>query len=362
MDKKRLLSIDALRGFDMLFIMGFAGLLVAICQLFPDGDSCWLARQMSHVDWDGLRHHDTIFPLFLFISGMTFPFSAEKRQLGGATKGQLFLQALRRGLVLVALGLVYNKFFDLKLATLRFPSVLARIGLAWMFAAWLFLAFRWKTRAVIAAVILVGYQFLLLIPAPDAAGAGPLTYEGNIVGYIDRLIMPEHLLSKGKFDPEGLLSTLPAIVTAMLGQFTGEFVRSSQRNKTGKMLLAAAVLLAVGLVWSLWFPINKKLWTSTFVLVVGAYSVAMYALFYWIIDVKGWKKWTFFFEVIGLNSITIYMAQRIIPFSSVNKFFLGGLAGLCPEPVGKVILTAGYVTVCWLFLLFLYRKKVFLKV
>ena len=362
MDKKRLLSIDALRGFDMLFIMGFAGLLVAICQLFPDGDSCWLARQMSHVDWDGLRHHDTIFPLFLFISGMTFPFSAEKRQLGGATKGQLFLQALRRGLVLVALGLVYNKFFDLKLATLRFPSVLARIGLAWMFAAWLFLAFRWKTRAVIAAVILVGYQLLLLIPAPDAAGAGPLTYEGNIVGYIDRLIMPEHLLSKGKFDPEGLLSTLPAIVTAMLGQFTGEFVRSSQRNKTGKMLLAAAVLLAVGLVWSLWFPINKKLWTSTFVLVVGAYSVAMYALFYWIIDVKGWKKWTFFFEVIGLNSITIYMAQRIIPFSSVNKFFLGGLAGICPEPVGKVILAAGYVAVCWLFLLFLYRKKVFLKV
>ncbi len=362
MDKKRLLSIDALRGFDMLFIMGFAGLLVAICQLFPDGNSCWLARQMSHVDWDGLRHHDTIFPLFLFISGMTFPFSAEKRQLGGATKGQLFLQALRRGLVLVALGLVYNKFFDLKLATLRFPSVLARIGLAWMFAAWLFLAFRWKTRAVIAAVILVGYQLLLLIPAPDAAGAGPLTYEGNIVGYIDRLIMPEHLLSKGKFDPEGLLSTLPAIVMAMLGQFTGEFVRSSQRNKTGKMLLAAAVLLAVGLVWSLWFPINKKLWTSTFVLVVGAYSVAMYALFYWIIDVKGWKKWTFFFEVIGLNSITIYMAQRIIPFSSVNKFFLGGLAGLCPEPVGKVILAAGYVAVCWLFLLFLYRKKVFLKV
>ena len=362
MDTKRLLSIDALRGFDMLFIMGFAGLLVAICQLFPDGDSCWLARQMGHVDWNGLRHHDTIFPLFLFISGMTFPFSAEKRQLGGATKGQLFLQALRRGLVLVALGLVYNKFFDLKLATLRFPSVLARIGLAWMFAAWLFLAFRWKTRAVIAAVILVGYQLLLLIPAPDAAGAGPLTYEGNIVGYIDRLIMPEHLLSKGKFDPEGLLSTLPAIVTAMLGQFTGEFVRSSQRNKTGKMLLAAAVLLAVGLVWSLWFPINKKLWTSTFVLVVGAYSVAMYAIFYWIIDVKGWKKWTFFFEVIGLNSITIYMAQRIIPFSSVNKFFLGGLAGLCPEPVGKVILAAGYVTVCWLFLLFLYRKKVFLKV
>lgn len=362
MNQKRLLSIDTLRGFDMLFIMGFAGLLVAICQLFPNGDSSWLARQMGHVDWNGLRHHDTIFPLFLFISGMTFPFSADKRRLGGASNKDLFLLALKRGLILVALGLVYNKFFDLKLATLRFPSVLARIGLAWMLAAWLFLAFGWKTRAFIAAGILIGYQLLMLIPAPDAAGAGPLTYEGNLVGYIDRIIMPDHLLSKGQFDPEGLLSTLPAVVTAMLGQFTGEFVRSDRKNKTGKMLLAAAALLAVGLVWSLWFPINKKLWTSTFVLVVGAYSIAMYALFYWLIDVKGWKKWTFFFEVIGMNSITIYLAQRIIPFSSVNKFFLGGLAGLCPEPVGKVILAAGYVAVCWLFLLFLYRKKVFLKV
>ena len=128
------------------------------------------------------------------------------------------------------------------------------------------------------------------------------------------------------------------------------------------MLVAAAVMLVIGLVWSLWFPINKKLWTSSFVLVVGAYSLALFAVFYWLIDVKGWKKWAFFFEVIGLNSITIYMLQRILPFSQVNRFFLGGVAELCPEPVGKVLLALGYLALSWLLLLFLYRKKVFLKV
>lgn len=364
MDKKssRLLSIDVLRGFDMLFIMGFASLLTKICLLFPGGADCWLATQMSHVEWDGLAHHDTIFPLFLFISGMTFPFSLGKRRASGASDGKMFLTTLRRGLILVLLGLVYNKLFQLDFANLRFPSVLARIGLAWMFAAWIFMVCGRKARIIIAAAILVGYYLLLLIPAPDAAGAGSLTLEGNIVGYVDRMIMPNHLLDKGLFDPEGLLSTLPAIVTAMLGQFTGEFVKSSAKRKTLKMFIAAAVLLVAGLVWSPWFPINKKLWSSTFVLVVGAYSVALFALFHWLIDVKGWTGWTKFFSVIGMNSITIYMAQRILPFSSVNRFFLDGVAGLCPEPVGNVILAVGYVALCWLFLYFLYKKNVFLKI
>jgi len=125
---------------------------------------------------------------------------------------------------------------------------------------------------------------------------------------------------------------------------------------------AAAAMLALGLLWSLVFPINKMLWSSSFVLVVGAYSLGMLALFYYIIDVRGWQKWTLFFRVIGLNSITIYMAQRIISFSSINRFFLGGLAGLVPEAWGTLILSIGYVAVCWLFLYFLYRKNIFLKI
>ena len=364
----RLLSLDTFRGFDMMFIMGFAALVKAICLLFPGGEGSWLFQQMTHCAWDGLRQHDTIFPTFLFIAGISFPFSYASQLARGATKGQVYAKIFRRALILVLLGLVYSGLFELKFSTLRFPSVLARIGLAWMVAAILQINFKPRTRAVIAVVLLVGYWLLLkYIPAPDAPGADPFSREGNLVGYIDRILMPNHLYQKGLFDPEGLLSLMPAVVTAMLGMFTGEFVRLSEdkvsgSRKTVYMLLAALVMLGIGLLWSLVFPINKALWSSTFVLVVGAYSLGLFAIFYYLIDVKGWKKGTKFFEVIGLNSIAIYMAQRILPFGSVNKFFLNGLAGLCPEPVGKVILAVGYFALCWLFLWFLYRKNIFLKV
>jgi predicted acyltransferase len=365
---KRLLSLDTLRGFDMMFIMGFATIIAALCRLFPGGDQSWLCLQMSHVAWDGLRHHDTIFPLFLFIAGISFPFSYAKQLSKGASRGQVYAKIFKRGFVLVLLGFIYSGLFDLKFSTLRFYSVLARIGLAWMFAAMFFIHFSPRTRVVIAAFLLLGYWLLLrFVPAPDAPGSGPFSLEGNLVGYIDRTLWPNHLYQKGLFDPEGLLSLVPAIVTAMLGMFTGEFVRIDETKISGSrkslyMFLASVVMLGLGLLWSLDFPINKALWSSSFVLVVGAYSLAMFALFYYIIDVRGWTGWTKFFEVIGLNSITIYMAQRIIPFSSINKFFLGGLSHLCPEPWGKLILAIGYFTLCWLFLWFLYKKKVFLKV
>ena len=175
--------------------------------------------------------------------------------------------------------------------------------------------------------------------------------------------MPNHLLYSSGFDPEGLLSTLPAIVTAMLGQFAGEFVREGQaKHKTLWLFAGAAVLVGVGIIWNQWFPVNKKLWTSSFVLVVAAYSLAMFALFYYLIDVRGWKKWAFPLEVIGLNSITIYMVQRILSIASVNRFFLGGVAGMVSEPVASVIFATGYVLLSWLLLYFLYRKKVFLKI
>ena len=352
MENGRLKSLDALRGFDMLLIMGFGWMLYDICCLWPGGGHFWLARQVEHAAWNGLTLFDTIFPLFLFISGMTFPFSKRK------TVGKVLVRAL----IMVALGIVYNGFFELNFGTMRFYSVLGRIGVAWALAALLYMALpSWKPRAIIAAVILVGYNLLLLIGAPDRPCTDPLSLEGNLVGYVDRCLMPGHLYFDG-FDPEGLLSTLPAVVTAMLGQFAGEFVRSARPRKTLSMLGAAAVLLGLGLIWSLWLPVNKSLWTSSFVLVVAAYSLAMFALFYYLIDVRGWKKWAFPLEVIGLNSITIYMFQRIVSIQSASQFLLGGLAGHVPAQLGQVILGAGYLLLSWLLLLFLYRKKVFLKI
>ena len=267
---QRLLSLDALRGFDMLFIMGFAGLVTALCKLCPGEFSDWMTAQMGHADWNGFFHHDTIFPLFLFIAGISFPFSLAKQREKGMSERSIYLKVIRRGLTLVALGFVYSGLFKLDFATLRLPSVLGRIGLAWMFAALLFVNFNVRTRAVIAAAILLGYGLLLqFVAAPDAGGAGPLTLEGNIVGYVDRIVMPSHLLGGRGFDPEGLLSTLPAIVTAMLGMFTGEFVRRqdlSGGRKASWMIAAAVALLVAGLAFNGVVPVNKTLWSSTFVL------------------------------------------------------------------------------------------------
>lgn len=363
--RHRLDSLDALRGFDMFFIMGGAPLIMFICAAIGCPD-CWVARTMEHVQWHGLAHHDTIFPLFLFIAGISFPFSyARQKEMGMSSKAS-HTKIFKRAAILIILGIIYNGALG-NFNNIRIASVLGRIGFAWMVAAILFINFKRNTRIIIAAGILIGYWLLMrFIPAPDFATADPYSMEGNLAGFIDRKLLPGSMYY-GFFDPEGLMGAIPAIVTAMLGMFTGEFVRIpeeriSGRKKTAYMLAATVAMLAAGLIWSLDFPINKSLWSSSFVLVVGAYSLGMFAAFYYIIDVKGWKKWAFFFKVIGLNSITIYMVQRFINFDHVSRFFLGGIAGICPEGWGNVIIYAGYVAGCWLFLYFLYRKKIFLKI
>ena len=365
---ERLLSLDALRGFDMLFIMGFAALVASLCTLWPNAFTDALALQMGHASWNGLTHHDTIFPLFLFIAGVSFPFSLAKQRAARLGEGSILRRVIRRGLTLVVLGMVYNGLFRFDFASLRVASVLGRIGLAWMFAALLYMYCGVRTRAITAGAILVGYSLLLcLVAAPDApVGADPLSFEGNLAGWFDRRWLPGSLYY-GTFDPEGLLSTLPAIATALFGMFTGEYLRREQAGLSGGtkalyMALAAAAITLVGLGWSCVMPINKMLWSSSFTCVVTGYSLGMFALFYYLIDVRGWKRWTLFFRVIGLNSITIYLAQRIIPFGRISDFFLGGIASKCPETAAAVLDNAGYVAVCWLFLYFLYKKNTFLKV
>lgn len=369
----RLQSLDALRGFDMLFIAGLAALIVNICNLWPDSSVAqWFAVQMDHVEWNGLRHHDTIFPLFLFLAGMSFPFSMEKSLSKGLSRSQIAWKAVRRGLTLVFLGMVYNGFFNLEFSSLRCASVLGRIGLAWMFAALLFLRFKPRTLGILVAVILVGYWLLMwLVPGGD----DPFSWQNNLVGVVDRKLLPGLLLygnpelgmDNGWFDPEGLLSTIPAIGTALLGMLTAVFVRQPDTKFSGSrkalwMFLAGVAFTLLGCLWNLVFPINKMLWSSSFVCVLAGYSLILFALFYWLIDVKGWRKWAFPLRVVGMNSITIYLAQRIVPFHRISDFFFGGFASLCGGPWEGIISCAAYLLVSWLFLWFLYKKKVFLKV
>ena len=363
----RLCSLDALRGFDMLFIMGGAALLAALAEWFPCSFTQAVAEQMEHVEWHGLRHHDTIFPLFLFIAGISFPFSLAKQRGQGKSEWAIHRKVIYRGLMLVFLGVVYNGLLDFNFENLRYASVLGRIGLAWMFAALIFIHTGWKTRVGITAVLLVGYWLVAgFIPAPDGGGEDIFSAQGSIVGYVDRILLPGRIYY-GNIDPEGILSVIPAIGTALLGMFTGEFVKEKRTKDNGSrlvlwMILAGIVLLVIGLLWNEVFPINKKMWTSSFVMVVGAYSVLMFALFYYIIDVLNWRKWTLFFTVIGMNSITIYLAQKFIKFSYTSEKLFGGLVKLMPENSQAFFTQVAYIAVCWLFLYFLYKKRVFLKV
>ena len=363
----RLQSLDALRGFDMLFIMGGAGLIAGLAQWFPCSFTQALADQMNHVDWHGLSHHDTIFPLFLFIAGISFPFSLAKQRANGKSEADIYKKIIKRGLILVLLGCIYNGLLYFNFAEQRYASVLARIGLAWMFGALIFVNTNWKTRAWITAALLIGYWLVAgFIPAPDGGGADIFSARGSFVGYVDRILLPGKVLY-GDIDPEGILSIFPSIGTALLGMFTGEWVKYKKEGLTENkkvlyMVIAGITMLAVGLFWSLVFPINKKMWTSTFVLVVGAYSVLMFALFYYIIDVKNHRGWILFFTVIGLNSITIYLAQQFINFRFTTDKIFGGLVHLFPENAQAFFSSAAYITVCWLFLYFLYKKKIFLKV
>lgn len=367
MKEGRLKSLDALRGFDMLFICGLSELIVKICALCgsPKG---WLATQMRHVSWDGFAHHDTIFPLFLFIAGVTFPFSLAKQRADGRSTTAIWLKTLRRGAVLVLLGMIYNGLLKFDFEHVRIFSVLGRIGLAWMLAAWIWMFFGMRSRVVWTVAILLGAGALsAYCVAPDFPDAAAFSMKGNIACWFDRTFFPKHIYSK-LYDPEGLLSTIPAVATALLGMFAGAFIRWEREGLTGNKktmcLFASAVVLGVvAFSWGHVLPINKSLWSSTFVLAAGSYSAAMLALFYWITDVKGWKRGMFFFEVVGLNSITIYMAKKLIDFNYANKFLFGGLASLFSDKaVSEVVLAVGYIAVVWLFLYFLHRQKVYLKV
>jgi len=375
---RRLVSLDVLRGFDMLFIMGLAALVVKLCAAFGFGGDFWLVRQMRHPEWLGITQHDTIFPLFIFIAGASFPFSFAKQVEKGASRWSVVLRVLRRMVVMILLGMVYERFFASSAKPFRYGSVLARIGIAGGISAILFVFLSVRARVATAAAILLGYWALnLFVTAPDHPGAMPFTPEGNIAVYLDRtLLAPWSALHPGTaklpFDNQGLLSTFPAVVTAMLGTFTGEFVRSTRGRLSGDrqaawLLAAAAVLAAAGcaVAWCFGkfsFPFSKVLWSPSFTLAVGAYSVALFAVFYWLIDVRGCWKRTLFLRVIGLNAITIYLAQPLLGLSTLADALFGRFAGFFPPAWKAVVLGVAYILVCWSFLYVMYRKKIFLKV
>ncbi len=362
----RLASLDALRGFDMFWIIGGDALVVSWANLTQWRTANWAAGQMEHVAWDGFHLYDLIFPLFVFLSGVAMPFSLSRRVERGDNRQALVLHAVKRGLILVALGVIYNNgLFQMGLGEMRYPSVLGRIGLAYTGAAVivLFTGVKGQVRSLVG--LLVGYWLALrFIPVPGGIGAGHLTQEGSLAGWVDRALVPGQLFL-GDHDPEGLLSTLPAIASALAGALCGHLLRRpdwSPERKTLALLGAGAASVAAGAAWHPWFPVNKNLWTSSFVLVTAGLSILLLAVFYYLIDGRGWKRWAFPLQVIGANSILIYLAGRLIDFGRPVDFFLGGLLRNLSEDAGAVVFWIGFIVVEWVFLLVLYRRRIFLKV
>lgn len=359
----RLVSLDALRGFDMFWIIGGEGIVLAGAKLTGWAWLVWFAGQLEHPEWHGFALYDLIFPLFLFIAGVAMPFSFDKRLERGDTKGELARHAIVRGLVLVLLGMIYNGLLEFDWANMRYPSVLGRIGLAYLFAALIVLNAGVRGQLLWFAGLLVGYWALLkFVPVPEF-GAGDLSPGHTLTDFIDRSLVPGKLY-RGDRDPEGLLGVVPAIGTALAGAMTGRLLKSEKYGgyaKTAIMVVAGLVCLALAQLWSLNFPINKNLWTSSFVHHCAGLSLLLLALFYLVIDVWRLRGWTLLFVVIGSNSIFIYLAERFIDFEYTTRFFFGG--ALQHAGVYQPLLWAmAIVLVKWLLLFLLYRKRIFLRV
>ncbi len=385
----RLLSLDALRGFDMFWIVsgegiihGFANAVKQTHSLQQDAVSWQMqvtdelgffeklsvhaSNQLHHTVWNGFTFYDLIFPLFIFIAGVSMPFSYSKQLSAGAdAKKKIYRSLIKRTILLLLLGMIVNGLLQWKgYEETRFASVLGRIALSCFFAALIYLnsSFRW--RIVWFAGLLLGYWLMMeFIPVPGF-GAGVLTPEGNFAAYIDQLLLPGKM-HRPTYDPEGILSTIPAIGTALLGIFTGEFLRLqqySQQKKTLYILLAGILFVVVGWLWNFLFPINKDMWTSSFVLFTGGLSLLLLALFYFIIDVKGFKTWSMPFVWLGCNSILIYMAAHgVVNFMSTSEFLFGGTLQLVDTKWQEAFLWIGVALIQFAGLYLLYKRKWFLK-
>lgn len=365
--KERLLSLDALRGFDMFWIAGGAGIFVSLAKITDSSVLDWIAAQTEHAQWNGFTFFDLIFPLFLFIAGVSFPFSLAGRKAKGHSKRLIYRHVFQRGIILVLLGIVYNGFFTTDFADMRFASVLARIGLGWMFGALIVMNAKITWQAIwCLGLLLIYYALMMLVPVPGY-GAGVLTVDGSLAAYIDQALVPGRLYL-GTHDPEGLFSTIPAVSTALLGMLTGQLLKQknikfTMYRKFIIMLGSGIVLILLALLWNLSFPINKNLWTSSFVFLTGGISLILLSVFYLILDIWKIRFWAFPFVIIGLNPITIYLAQAgMINFSSTSNYFFSHFFESVSSRYYPFWMACSFFLVSWLFLYFLYKKNIFLKV
>ena len=364
----RLMSIDALRGFTMFWIVGADELVEALENIHDKGFLRNLARQLRHKSWEGFSFYDLIFPLFLFIVGISIALSLP-RHLARHGRAKTIRHILVRAAILFAFGVFYNGGMRKPLEDIRYAGVLQRIALCYAAASGLFLLLRARGIAVAVTVILLGYWALLaLAPVP---GYGPPTLDQgtNLVDWLDLHYLPGSLFQPDH-DPEGILSTVPSVATCLLGVLVGLFLSNPAfdlRERLRDLAIAGAALVGLGFLWHLRFPIIKELWTSSFVLVSGGYSCLLLALFAWLIDVRGRQRWAQPFVWLGLNSIFIYLVTNVVHFHRIAERLVGGdVDDFFDEHLidGAGSLVAALLTLSMVVGLayWMHRRKIYLKV
>jgi len=369
--ENRLVSLDVFRGITI------AGMIL----VNNPGDWSSIYPPLQHAAWHGLTPTDLVFPFFLFIVGVAIALALGKRAAEDA-KRAVYLKILRRSALIFLIGLFLNGFPYFELGTLRIPGVLQRIAVCYLIASIIFLHASWKKQTLIAiALLLVYWLMMTLVPVPGCTVTTISDKACNLSAYIDRAVLGvNHIWSLGKvYDPEGILSTLPAVATTISGVLTGTWLRSERGRpeKVAGLMVAGSFLLAIGWVWLFWFPLNKSLWTSSYVVYTSGIALCFLGCCMWLIDLKGYKMWAKPFVVFGTNALALYIgAELLAKLLDAISFSDGGSGRIALKtmifenvflPIGAplnaslayaITFILGWLVVLWV----LYRKNIFIKV
>ena len=354
---KRLLSLDAFRGFTVaaMIIVNTPG---SWDEVFPP---------LLHATWHGVTPTDYIFPFFIFIVGVSITLSYGKIRALNKSKQTIIWKTVRRAVLIFCIGLFLGLFPDFNFAEIRLPGVLQRIAVVFLVCAMLFLYTSWKQQAIIGGIVLLLYWAVLAwVPVPGV-GAGVLEPGKNLAAWIDSILIPGKMW-QGTWDPEGVLSTFPAIVTGITGMLAGHLIvadRISGERKVTWLYLAGFATFSIGSMWDWAFPLNKNLWTSSFVLYTSGLAAMVLASLYFIVELLGHSKWATFGVVFGSNAITAYAIGSMLPEVLPNlnnwysQLFIAG--GGCPK-TASLVWALGICLLCYIPVYLLYRKRIFIKI
>jgi predicted acyltransferase len=361
----RLVSLDALRGFDMILIVGTDELVKALRHASDGPVVTTLVDQFTHKKWIGFSFYDLIFPLFVFMVGVSLVISLDAALARGGARG-VITRLFRRAVVLFLLGVFYSGGIAAGFEKIRWMGVLQRIAISYFFAALIYLGCRRNPKLVAGATVLILLAYWALLSFVPLPGAESISFDPNQnwANYIDLKLLPGRLYNK-TWDPEGLLSSVPSVASCLLGVLAGLLLKNDRVAPLRKSLLlmaAGAIVVGLGFAWGLQFPVIKKIWTSSYVLVAGGYSLMLLGTFYLVIDVLRFRRGIAPLVWVGSNALAIYLISEVVDFMGIAKRLVGGDVAASFGAWGEAVVAATALTLVIALAGFMYKKRVFIRV